>query len=241
MNSIRITTTQNIEIEYELANVGERILAWLIDIGIFLAYFFLLGIVGAFQLAEAISGVEVLVILLLASPYIFYNLACDIFLNGQTIGKRVMKIKVISLNGEQPTIGQYILRWLFRIVDIYFFYALPAFIAVIVSDKKQRIGDMIAGTTVIRTQPRTNFQQTLYTPTPDLNYTVSFPEVVNLTDKDMQLIKEVILNTNKSGNTVMAYHAAERIKQTLNVQTTLEPQYFLQVLLADYNHLTAKM
>ncbi|MEO5636136.1 MAG: hypothetical protein ABIR15_03395, partial [Chitinophagaceae bacterium] len=77
-------------------------------------------------------------------------------------------------------------------------------------------------------------------PTPDLNYTISFPEVSALSDKDMQLIKEVIINVNQTGNSMLAYQAAEKIKTTLRVQTNLEPLYFLQVLLADYNHITSR-
>jgi uncharacterized RDD family membrane protein YckC len=242
MNTITITTSQNIDLEYDLASIGERILAWLVDVAVFVAYFILIAItisavsnLGSFLDKNPWIGV------FLSVPFIFYNLVCDIWLNGQTIGKRVMKIKVISLNGEQATIGQYMIRWLFRVVDIYLFDALPAFICVIVSEKKQRIGDIVAGTTVIKTVPRSSLQQTIYVPTPEINYTVSFPEVANLSDKDMQLVKEVIMSVNRTGNAVLAYQAAEKIKQTLHITTNLEPLYFLQVLLADYNHVTSKL
>ena len=99
---------------------------------------------------------------------------------------------------------------------------------------------MVAGTAVIKTAPRSSIHQTIYTPTPDLNYTVSFPEVSILSDKDMQLVRDVLINVNRTGNSVLAYQAAEKIKNILRVQTNLEPYYFLQVLLADYNHITSK-
>jgi uncharacterized RDD family membrane protein YckC len=242
MNTIRITTTQNIDLEYDLASVGERFVAWLVDAIIFAAYFIAIGItIGSFSGTGIFMEKNPWIAFLFFLPFIFYNLLCEIGLNGQTIGKKVMKVKVVSLNGEQAGIGQYLIRWLFRMLDIYLFDGLPAFICVTVSEKKQRLGDMIAGTTVIKTVPRSALQQTIYVPTPETNYTVSFPEVVNLSDKDMQLIKEVIISVNRSGNTVLAYQAAEKIKQTLQVHTNLEPLYFLQVLLADYNHLTSKL
>jgi uncharacterized RDD family membrane protein YckC len=240
MNTIKITTTQNIDLEYDLASVGERIVAWLIDLGIFIAYFILISIMIGFSGIVYFIDKNPWITIFLSFPFVFYNLLCDIWLNGQTVGKKVMKIKVISLNGEQATIGQYMIRWLFRMIDIYV-YGLPAFICIIVSEKKQRLGDMIAGTTLIKTVPRSSMHQTIYVPTPETNYTVSFPEVANLTDRDMQLVKEVILSVNKTGNTVLAYQAAEKIKQTLGVQTNLEPLYFLQVLLADYNYLTSQL
>ena len=240
MNTIKITTTQNIDLEYDLASLGERIVAWLIDAGIFVAYFIvIMAIIGFSQTGSFIER-NPWISLFFIFPFVFYNLGCDIWLNGQTLGKKAMKIKVISLNGDQATMGQYIIRWLFRLVDIYLFNSLVAFVAVAVSEKKQRIGDMVAGTTVIRTSPPSTIHETIYVHTPDLNYTISFPEVTMLTDKDMQLVKEVIINVNKTGNSVLAYQAAEKIKSILQVQTNLEPLYFLQVLIADYNHLTSR-
>ena len=244
MHTIRIATTQNIELEYELANVGERFLAWLIDLGIFLGYFFLISILSNFYSPRHFKNNHVLVVLLvilIISPFVFYNLLCEVWWNGQTAGKKVMKIKVVSLNGNQPTFGQYMLRWLFRLIDIYLFEALPAFICIIVSDKKQRIGDIVAGTAVIKTTPRTDLQQTLHVPTPEVNYQVSFPEIVHLPDRDMQLVKEVILSVQQTGNMMLASKTAEKIKQTPHIETNLEPLYFLQVLLSDYNHLTSRL
>ena len=239
MNTIKITTTQNIDLEYDLASVGERMVAWLIDLVIFIGYFILVSTIIGLAAIDAFIVRHPWISTLFAFPFVFYNLACDIWLNGQTIGKKVMKLKVISLNGEQATIGQYMIRWLFRMVDVYV-YGLPAIISIAVSEKNQRIGDMVAGTAVIKTVPRSSIHQTIYVPTPDLNYTVSFPEVSILSDKDMQLVKEVVINVNKTGNSMLAYQAAEKIKNTLHVQTNLEPLYFLQVLLADYNHITAR-
>jgi uncharacterized RDD family membrane protein YckC len=242
MNTIRINTTQNIELEYELAGVGERILAWLIDAVIFIAYFIaVFSVISAFApLDNFISGNPWLSILLIL-PFAVYNLFCDSILNGQTVGKKIMKIKVISLNGNQPSIGQFIIRWLFRLIDIYTFNALPAFICVVVSERKQRIGDMVAGTVLINTAPRTAFQQTIYEPTPDVNYTVSFPEVINLADRDIQLLREVLLQIRKTGNLYLAFPTAEKIKKILNIQTNLESSHFLNVIIADYNHLTSKL
>ncbi len=240
MSTITITTTQNIDLEYDLASVGERMVAWLIDAAIFVAYFMLLNLVSGATGATIFIEKNPWISFFLSMPFVFYNLLCDVGLNGQTVGKKVMKIKVVSLNGEQATIGQYMLRWLFRMVDI-FILGLPALISIIVSEKNQRLGDLVAGTTLIRTVPRSAFQQTIYMPTPETNYIVSFPEVANLSDKDMQLVKDVIMNVNRSGNSVLAYQAAEKIKNTLHIQTNLEPLYFLQVLLSDYNHLTSRL
>lgn len=238
MNTILITTSQNIELEYDLASLGERIVGYIIDFFILLAYIIIVSvIVNQFRFA---NGKYEWIYIFIYLPAIFYDLACEVLLNGQSIGKKVMKIKVISIDGGQPSLGQYIIRWLFRIVDCLPTSCLCALISIAVSENKQRVGDMVAGTALIKTIARTSFQQTLYTPTPDINYTVSFPGVVHLSDKDMQLIKEVTLQIYKTGNNYLAYHAAEKIKQLLNVETNLEPAHFLQVVIADYNYLTSK-
>ena len=238
MNTILITTSQNIELEYDLASLGERIAGYIIDLLIVIAYFILIFFIisSTHIINEGNSWLQLLVYL----PAMFYDLACEVFLNGQSVGKKAMKIKVISMDGGQPTLGQYILRWLFRVIDCAITFDLCALICVAVSENKQRVGDMVAGTVLIKTVSRTGFQQTLYTPTPEINYTVSFPGVVNLSDKDMQLIKEVTLQIYKTRNNYLAYHAAEKIKNLLQVETNLEPAHFLQVVIADYNYLTSK-
>jgi hypothetical protein len=111
---------------------------------------------------------------------------------------------------------------------------------VAVSEKKQRLGDMVAGTAIVKTNYRTTLQQTLYTPVEETGYHVSYPEVANLADMDVQLIKEVILNVNKTGNINLAFQAAEKIKNILRINSELEPLRFLQLLLADYNYLTSR-
>lgn len=238
MNTIKITTTQNIEIEYDLASLGERIVGRLLDGLILGAYVVILFVIG-YNMRNFVEKNTWLIIILIM-PIMFYDLVSEILMNGQSVGKRIMNIKVVSLNGAQPTLGQYMNRWLFRLVDFSLSGSLCALITVAVSLRKQRLGDMVAGTTLIKTRPKTTIEQTIYAPAPVIDYTVTFPEVTNLTDRDMQLVKEVIMAVNKTGNTVLAYQAAEKIKQTLNVQSDWDPTYFLQVLLRDYNYLTAR-
>jgi uncharacterized RDD family membrane protein YckC len=246
MNTIKIITTQNIELEYDLANVGERLLAWLIDAAIFTVYFIIiLIIINIFSDSTGHNEVnnpwpQITISILVSIPFVLYNLACDVGLNGQTFGKKLMRIKVISLNGDQASFGQYLTRWLFRLVDIFIFNGLPAFVSIIVSDKKQRIGDLVAGTTVIRLRSRAALQQTIYVPTDQPAYEVSFPEIVRFSDGDMQLVREVINRVNQTGNILLAQQTAEKIKQTLQIQTEMEAFYFLQVLMADYNYLTSQ-
>ncbi|HJU46438.1 MAG TPA: RDD family protein, partial [Chitinophagaceae bacterium] len=209
MNTIKIHTTQNIEIEYDLAGLGERVVARILDMLVIIAY----AVVFAIIIANVVRNTEnmawVLVIAFL--PILFYDLVSEVVMNGQSVGKRIMHIKVISLNGARPTLGQYMNRWLFRLVDFSLTGGVCALITVAASLRKQRLGDMVAGTTLIKTRPATTIEQTIYAPMPVADHNVTFPEVIRLTDKDMQLVKEVILIAGKTGQTIPAYHAAEKI------------------------------
>ncbi|MEO5997353.1 MAG: RDD family protein [Chitinophagaceae bacterium] len=236
MNTILITTTQNIELEYDLASLGERLVGFLIDFLIISAYLIVLSVVFAILSSVIFAGRRQWIVIVFYLPIYFYNLASEIFMNGQSVGKKVMKMKVISLDGSQPSLGQYLIRWVFRVIDI----PLGALICIAATDRKQRLGDMVAGTAIIKTEPRIQFQQTLYVPNRLVDYKVTFPEVTSLGDHDMQLIKEVVIKVNNSGNHNIATQAAQKIMQLLQIQSDMEPILFLKVLLADYNYLTSR-
>ncbi len=241
MNTISITTAQNIDLEYDLASLGERILGRIIDGLILAAYVIvLLALIGFGNFDNFITN-NVSLDIIFILPIVFYDLLSESLLNGQSIGKKVMTMKVISLNGDQPRFSQYLIRWLFRIVDFTISSSLVALIMVAANQRKQRLGDLVAGTTLIKTKPRTNLQQTLYVPTANTEYKVIYPEVVNLTDQDMQLIKEILIAVNKSGNTMLAYEAMIKIQSVLNIKSQSEPLNFLYTVLADYNHLASKL
>ncbi|QEC66246.1 RDD family protein [Panacibacter ginsenosidivorans] len=234
MAVISITTTQNIEIGYDLASVGERIVACIIDLVIFVAWFIITSLI--FSYAD-FSWLNVFINL----PIAFYSLLSETFLNGQSVGKKVMGIKVISLNGSQASFSQYLIRWLFRLVDIWIGSGVIAVIMVAATEKHQRIGDLIAGTTLVKTKARSNIEQTLYVPVAETSYNVTYPEVINLRDSDMQLIKEVILNVRKSGNPMLAWQTVEKLESVLHIKNQYgDPMNFLYVLLSDYNHLAAQ-
>jgi len=238
MQTIRITTSQNIDIDYEIAGLGERILAWLIDFAIFFLIIMLTIIINAMlggHFENFIIGAIFIVYLVL---YVFYDLFCEIFMNGQSIGKRIMKIKVISLDGGQASVGQYLLRWLFRVVDFTITSGACALITAAVTNKSQRVGDIVAGTVLIRTVPRTDIDAIAFAPGQE-NYEPIFQEVTQLTDKDIVLVHEVITSYIRSGNTVVLHNTAAKLKQVLNISTQMDDMFFLQTLIKDYNHIAA--
>ncbi len=239
MQTIKITTAQNIEIDYEVAGLGERIVARVIDFAIFILILIACAITIAYSESEKVSlfghffnGLYVVWLILL----VFYDLICEIFLNGKSVGKRIMKIRVISLDGARPSLGQYVIRWLFRIVDFLITFNLAALVAVIFSKNKQRIGDMAAGTTLVSTNARTNVSQVAFTPVSQ-DYILVFSEVNQLADRDIVLIHEVI----QSHNQVLIHNMANQIKAHLKITTKFDDLNFLETMVKDYNFLMAKV
>src|SRR5581483_576282 len=123
MDKITIETTQNVSIEYEIASLGERIVATILDrviiIGYYIAYFIIVAIIGRSAFNEI--GI-VVIILTLFLPVLLYPLLCETFMNGQTLGKRARKIRVIRLDGRQANFGNYLLRWLIGFIELYLFW-----------------------------------------------------------------------------------------------------------------------
>jgi len=248
MQTIKVTTSQNIDIDYQLADLGDRILARLIDYGVFFGFYFIaiiiLGIFAGYINYYNGKGINIGIFIILGSwliSCVLYDLICEVFFNGQSVGKRAMKIKVISLNGARPRVGQYLLRWVFRIVDFGITAGSAAIISVALTDKKQRLGDMVAGTTVVNLSPKANFNELVFGP-PPADYEPVYNQVTQLTDKDVVLIHDVIRNFNRTRNSTLVYKLAMQLKSYLNVSYSREinEYQFLEIVLNDYNSFTAK-
>ncbi len=238
METVQIETTQHVEIDYEIAGVGDRILAALVDyiilIGYMLAVGFTFNLFGAFESANN-TGMMALGITLLL-PYFFYDLLSEIFMHGQSVGKKVLKIKVAKLDGSQPDVGSYLLRWLLRFVDVSIMSGAIAIIAILVNGKGQRIGDMAAGTTVVKLKPSVNLDDTILTEIEE-DYTPVFSQVSMLNDKDIATVKKVLdfrVSDAKMSNHLV-YKTKTALEDKMGVKSDMSPLSFLDTVLKDYN------
>ncbi|HEY4326302.1 MAG TPA: RDD family protein [Mucilaginibacter sp.] len=238
MEIITVHTTQNIDIDYEIGGLGERILAYIIDLGIFVALSIIGGILAVKVLSDTGIGIYFIIV---GVMLLFYDLVCEVFFNGQSIGKVVMKIRVISLDGTRPRFSQYLLRWLFRMVDFFpLTMWVGGLVSIILTDNGQRIGDIVAGTVVIRTTPRTTADNIVYANVDD-TYQPVFAQASQLTDEDINLIHEVMEAYFKTGNSTVVYNLADKIRQHLSISLppNMNSMLFLQTLVKDYSHITA--
>ena len=232
MDNIKIQTTQNVDIEYELASVGDRILATLLDYLFFLGYILLvlvfIGLIGS----AIEDNLWLLVILFL--PILLYDLLCEMFFQGKSFGKMIMKIKVVKLDGTQAGFGAYLLRWLLRIIDTRMFSGGIALIAILANGKGQRIGDMAAGTTVIKMKQKVTINDTILNKIKP-KYTIVYEEVSKLSDSDIAIIKEVMQVSLRTGNQQAIDRLARKTKETMGITTNLPHTQFLATVVQDYS------
>jgi uncharacterized RDD family membrane protein YckC len=239
METINVKTSQHIDIDYPVAGIGERLSASLIDMAIF-GILYILLLITLLSLNIPFSGdLTMIIIFIFSGCFIFYSLLCEIFMDGQSVGKKILKIKVISLDGGQPNIGQYAIRWLFRIIDVYTTGVIGLF-SIIISDKKQRVGDIVAGTMLIKTVLGKPIEQVTFQ-IPE-EYTPVFTSVDLLTDRDMELVYEVLDTYYKTQNPELIYATAAKVSELLSLTRPegMNELVFLQTVLKDYNYLTSR-
>ena len=239
MEAVVINTSQNVGIDYEPAGLGNRLLAGILDVLFKIGFVFCLSIL--YSLLEinvriSSSSYAVLLSILIYLPYLLYDFLFETFMHGQTFGKKIMKIKVVKLDGTQPSVSSYLLRWLIRLLEIDMCGGLIAIISIAVSKNSQRLGDMAAGTTVIHIKPAVTLQDTILQQEKHQAYNIVFKQVTMLSDTDMQLVKDVYDFYEKTDNAEALEKLAKKIKEKTGITTTLNNEEFIATLLKDYNH-----
>jgi uncharacterized RDD family membrane protein YckC len=244
MKNIEIITSQNVMIEYQLATVGDRILAFFID-----AFVIAFGIFMWLSiLSRSLSYNDdyfLIVFLQRFAPLLgtfFYFLLMESF-TGQTLGKKALSIKVVRLDGQEPMLGDYAIRTVFHLIDTLTSSGLLATVLVAATAKRQRIGDMAANTSVVKLNPANIFRLSDILQIDSLqNYEPVFPQVLQLREDDMLLIKNVLSRYRQypneaHNNAVVA--AARQLTDILGMKNyPTDSVLFLNTLLKDYIVLT---
>lgn len=235
-------------LNYQPAGIGNRILAGILDRFFVYTYFFLVYYVfekfiishnyysEEYEKAENYNAVLYGIMTILMLPAMLYNLLCETFMNGQSFGKKILKIKVVKIDGTQPGFGSYLIRSILRIIDLTVLSPVVAIITIAVSEKSQRLGDMAAGTTVIKILPALSLKDTILS-SQQSDYQIIFEQVMMLTDKDANLIKEVIDFGIAQNKPEHIKKLTLKIKNKLGIeQSSMKDLDFLKTILKDYSH-----
>lgn len=242
MKFVDIITAQKVEISYPLATTMQRVFAFGIDFFIMaFAYSLVYVSIYSFDLEED----TILIIgLILAMPIIiFYSLLSEVFLNGQSLGKKVLQLRVVKLVGGEPAFFDYAIRWVFKPIDIWMSMGTIAAVLVSSSPRNQRLGDMLAGTTVIKIRPDREYHLSEVEKILERdNYVVTYPGVVQFTEKQMLLVKETYdkaLQINNPAHKEAFKEMVNRLIEQLELARVDETrEQFVRTLLRDYIYLT---
>ena len=245
MQSIDLQTTQNVTIEYELAALGERMLAMIIDILVVgIGYFLLLFLSGFFS-QGSLSGFQrnAFLFIIPLGCFLLYHFLCELLTHGQSLGKRALSIQVVRLDGEIPVPGDYLLRALFLFVDLITTVGILGALLISSTPKRQRVGDLTAGTSVIKMRPTDRFDLTDIQRISSLeNYQPIYTDVRQFSEQDMLLIKNAIASWQRYPNAAheeALYTLAQKLAHLLEVPLpTGNPIEFMKTLIRDYIVLT---
>lgn len=246
MSEIAVNNSQNVNIIFNSSSIGERILAFMIDMAIKAAYLMVIYIVFILILSldlllarlDPWSSRAIVMIILL--PTIIYTIVCESLMEGQTVGKRIMKIKVIKIDGYQASFGDYLIRWVFRLIDVLILSGVIAVVSIIISNKNQRLGGIASGTTVISLKNKVNISHTILENIEN-DYKPLFPQVLALSDNDIRIIKENFHKALATNDKIIIQQLCLKISEVTKID--LEPielsqKEFIKRILKDYNFYT---
>jgi uncharacterized RDD family membrane protein YckC len=199
---------------------------------------------AALGLSRALNGdvAAICAIIFIFVPVVFYDLLFEMLNNGQSPGKMILKIRVVNVDGTTPSSSSYLIRWLFRLVDFSMTEGFLAIIMVAITRKSQRLGDLLAGTTVIDLRLNARNRELSIA---DLNfhedYKVTYVDVLNkLSDKDIQTISSIIEDRRMRDSDYFNQRLAERIKELTGYSYTYPDKMFLHKIVNDYNYLAVQ-
>lgn len=246
MSELSINTTQNVTINFTAASLGHRILAFGVDLLVIIAYLISVFTLMAYSgfsdsLSRMDSWSQMAVQSIIFLPVMFYSLLFETFFEGQSLGKKLLRIKVVKIEGYQASFGDYLIRWLFRMIDIVLSSGVIGLFAIILNKKAQRLGDMAAGTSVISLRNNINISSTILEEI-NTNYKPIYPLVIKLSDNDVRIIKENFIRAKTGNDYELLAKLTTKIESVTGIKNQSgNHQDFINTIMKDYNFYTQSM
>ncbi len=203
---------------------------------------------------------------ILLFPAIFYSLWTEFLFNGQTFGKMICRIKVVKLDGYKAGFSEYFTRWAFRFIDFWtgsfmllFFIpmfgeetayilsglmmmmtGIVAFIFILRTRNSQRLGDIVAGTTVLKVKEKHSIDITILEEIQD-TYVPRYSQVMRLTDNDARIIKDTFVLARKNNDQVTLKRLRTKLETVMDVQADQPDSEFIDTVMKDFNYYTQKL
>lgn len=203
---------------------------------------------------------------ILLFPALFYSLWTEFLFNGQTFGKMICKIRVVKINGYHAGFSEYFTRWAFRLIDFWtgmflILFMIPvfgqetagvlgglimlmsgfvAFFLIIRTKNSQRLGDIVAGTTVLKLKEKHSIDITILENVQD-TYVPRYSQVIKLTDNDARIIKDTFVIARKNKDVTTLKRLRSRLEAVMEVQSDQSDTDFIDTVMKDFNYYTQKL
>lgn len=245
MATANIITGQFVKLEQTPATIADRIVGRIIDGTAIMLYvialIYLMTVISDLNITES-PGATVAFYILVTLPIWAYSFLCESLFRGQTLGKFIMKIRVVMADGARPTLGALLIRWLMEVIDIFFSFV--GIVPIIVTRRHQRFGDLAAGTMVIKEpdmrEMHISLSEFAYA-RPD--YTPTYNNAQRLTLAQADVIADVITRIDKT-HTVdreKLFKLSAKVEKVLSLPHQEKPLSFLRTVLNDYRFYAAQI
>lgn len=232
-----IITGQFVRISQTPASIGERFLALVIDYFFLAVYLVGLSILLSWLNIHAFSGVSFVFLFgFIYLPALFYPLLCEVFNQGQSLGKHLLNIRVVKADGSTPSLSAYLLRWLLFIVDVPLTGGLGLLVALL-NKNNQRLGDLAAGTIVIKERNYRKIQVSL----DEFDYLTKdyhpvYPQAADLSLEQVNVITKT-LASGQTDRHRRVEQLADKVRTLLTItRAEGDNEQFLQTVLRDYQY-----
>lgn len=257
-NRYTLQTPESVELDFRLAGIGNRLYALVLDyllLGVLIFALMLIWLICFFVLEDWLSGFAgwelwllAIQLLLVFALYVGYFVCFETLWQGQTPGKRWVKIRVIRDDGRPIGLAQATLRALLRPIDDLLYIGM---FFIIFGRQEKRIGDWLAGTLVIeensspRSQPASQFLASLERARPLAQRLQHYSHLSQLSPEQLAIVRQYLLNRRD-----MLATARQSISQQLQAQVQdiiqfdqfspdLAPDLFLEAVYLAYDKMPA--
>lgn len=235
-----IETPENIAFSYEIAGIGSRFIAAIIDTILIVAFQALIFLVASlaieqFALSESVlnAGAAILSFVMLWGYYLLFELIWS----GQSPGKRITGLRVVGTAGRPISFISSALRNVIRLIDFLpFFYGIGV-ISMFIDGRARRLGDLAASTLVVRERGKVTLESLTTSTTQADDQRLLIEHLDQLTSRDYELVSDYLqqrqslaVDTRKR----LSMQLAEGVRRRLEVETVYEPDAFLEHVAEDY-------
>ncbi len=231
MKNNHFYTPHNVAIQFPSTAIGRRIVAFIID------YLLVIGMLYLMIMADLLLF-EWWVIVLFVAFFLTFPLIQETATGGASIGKLIMSLRVVKIDGSKAHFSDYVMRWILGLFELYTMSGLVAIVSASMSSKTQRLGDMAADTVVVSLASKTKLDDTRITL--EETHEIQIPEVDLLSSKQISVIMRTVYRAKKHRSQVSKRRLeeiAEKAATVMGYEVPEDSLEFLEQIVVDYTYL----